>query len=76
MNVQKIIRENKKTIRIIYFVLGTFIMFYAYFFTNRKFAIVTIIENKNNPLLYLCILFSFISVILIYYVIGGFKKSP
>ena len=50
-------------------------MFYSLYFSNKPTNIETLIENKNNPMMYLCLLFSFGSSLLIYFMIGGFNKK-
>jgi Na+/melibiose symporter-like transporter len=73
--MKKILKNNKITMHIVYFTLGTIIMFHAYFFVDKELSLNTLIEHKNDFMMYLCIIFSFLTVLAIYYVIGGFKKN-
>ncbi len=62
-------------IRIIIILLGTFIMFHAYYFSDKPATLETIIQNKGDKMMYLCIFFSFGISLLMSYSVGLFNKG-
>lgn len=47
-------------IEIIYIIIGTFIMFYALYFSDKPTSIKTLRENIDNPMMYLCLIISLV----------------
>lgn len=50
-------------------------MFHAFYFSDKQASIETIYQDKNEPMMYLCMCFSFGISILIHYIIGFFNKD-
>ncbi|WOC40132.1 hypothetical protein [Polaribacter sp. HL-MS24] len=73
--IQFFLKKHFYKFRILTITLGTLIMFYGLYFSDKPATIKTIIENKKNPMMYLCILFSFAGSLFINYIIGGFNKE-
>lgn len=63
------------TVRFFVILLGTLIMFHAYYFYDRPFSVETLINDIGKIRIYLCLLFSFGISLLISYVIGFFNKE-
>jgi hypothetical protein len=62
---------KKTLIKISLFTFGTLIMFYALFFNNKVTSWTTIEENSKNPMMYLCLVLSFIH----YYILDKIIKK-
>lgn len=78
MNKKKFIiflKKNYSKARIISVLIGTLIMFYGFYFSNKSFTLETLQNEITKPIMYICILFSFISSLLIHYIIGDFNKK-
>ncbi|SNZ01285.1 hypothetical protein SAMN06265377_3122 [Flagellimonas pacifica] len=75
MKIKKKLLKNFYQFRILTIVLGTLVMFYSFYFTNKPATIETIIDNKKNPMMYLCILFALGTSLLIHYIISRFNKK-
>ena len=69
------LKKHFYKVRMFTIILGTLIMFYGFYFSDKSFTVETFIENGKNPMMYLCILFAFATSILIHYVIGDFNKE-
>ena len=54
-------KNNKIIIKIFENIFGTLIFFYAFFFIDKEFSLSTILDNLNNPVLYICLLFSLLA---------------
>lgn len=76
MDFKKIIIKNFSFLTYVTLIIGTLLFFYAFYFSDKDFKIKTIIDNIKDPMLYLCLLFSFLSSLFLHWVIGGLKKSP
>ena len=73
--VKFFLKKHFYKIRILVILLGTLIMFHAYYFYDRPFTLETLIQDKGKPKMYICFLFSFGISIFISYLIGYFKKE-
>lgn len=69
------LKNNFNKFRILIIFIGTLILFRGFYFSDKPLTIDTIILNKNNPTMYICIVFSFFICLLINYIIGGFNKK-
>lgn len=69
------LKKNFYKFRILIIFIGTLILFRGFYFIDKPVTIDTIILNKNNPTMYICIIFSFITCLMINYIIGGFNKK-
>ena len=69
-------KNTKIIFRVLENLLGTGVFFFAFFFLDKEFTIDTIIDNQKNPMLYICILFSFIASYITGKLIGKFIKNP
>jgi hypothetical protein len=74
-NVRIFFRKYFYKIRAFNIMLGALIIFYGAYFSDKEFTIETIIQDRKNIKMYLCILIAFGTSFLINYVIGGFKKK-
>lgn len=50
-------------------------MFHAFYFADKPVSVKTIIQDRNNPLMYFCLLLSFGCSLFINYIIGYFNKE-
>ena len=48
----------------------TFIMFDAYFFSDKVFSFKVIRDNMDNPKMYLCLLIAFLAALMLHTVIS------
>lgn len=60
MKYKAFIFKNFFAIRMILIAIGTLVMFYALFFSDKTMSVNTITENINNPIMYLCLFISFL----------------
>jgi len=51
-------KKNTKTLLTLF---GTLLFFCAFFFSDKEFSITTILNNKGNITMYLCIVISFLT---------------
>lgn len=65
MNFKNFIRKHYLSFNIFSIILGTFIMFYALYFSDKPFSLETFKENLDNFMMYLCLLFSFLGSFII-----------
>ena len=73
--VKCFLKRNFFKIRFIIILLGTTIMFHALYFSDRPFILETLIKDRKEPRMYLCLLLSFGTALLIVYIIGYFNKQ-
>lgn len=69
------LKKHFYKVRFFVIMLGTVIMFHAYYFYDRPFTLETLIQDKAKPKMYLCLLFSFGVSFCISYSIGLFNKE-
>ena len=69
-------KNNKIIIKIFENIFGSLIFFYAFFFIDKEFSLSTILDNLNNPVLYICLLFSLLASYLTGKFINKYIKSP
>ncbi|MBP0902584.1 hypothetical protein ACFSKN_06155 [Mariniflexile gromovii] len=60
MKFRDFVLKHYTFIRVILITIGTLIMFYAFFFSDRPASFNTIKENIDNPMMYVCLLISFL----------------
>lgn len=65
MSFKIFIKKHYLLFNIFIIVLGTFIMFYALYFSDKPFSLKTFKENIDNIMMYLCLLFSFLGSFII-----------
>jgi len=65
MSFKKHLLKYLLVYKIIYIILGTLIMFYALYFSDKEASLKTIAYNINNPMMYVCLILSFIGAVFI-----------
>ena len=73
--VKYFLKKHFYKVRFVIIILVTIIMFYAYYFSDRPATLETLIKDSKQPRMYLCLLFSFGTALLIGYIIGAFNKE-
>lgn len=74
-NIKFFFKKYFFKIRALIIILGTFIMFYFFYFSDKEFSLEIIIQNKNDIKMYVCILIAFGTSFFINFIIGGFNKE-
>ena len=69
------LKKNFYKLRVLVIILGTILYFLAFYFSDKKMSFTTLIENKTDPMLYICLIFSLLSSLFTNYFIGGFNKK-
>ncbi len=75
MKTKFYLKRNFYKIRILLIIVITIIMFYSFYFSDKPASINTIRENKDNPMMYVCIVISLFTSLLMIYIMGGFNKE-
>lgn len=70
-----LLKRNFYKTRIFIILLGTLLMFHAFYFSDKPVTLETIFENINKPEIYLALIFAFICSFSISYTIGIFNKE-
>lgn len=75
MKRQLPIKRNFALVRCILLFIITAIMFFTLYFLDQPSSLNHVNRTINHPMMYLCLLISFLSSFLIIYASGGFKKE-
>ena len=60
MKIKDFIIKHGFIFQIVDTILGTAIMFYALYFSNKPASLITIKNDIYNPMLYICLVISFL----------------
>ena len=60
MSFKYFYKKNKIFFEVIDTIFGTLILFYALYFSDKSASIKTLKDNIDNPMLYLCLIISFL----------------